>query len=42
MNEIVKTIQDKMPDMCVGAFCLLSLMMMYAYRKSLIDSFSFP
>jgi len=30
--DIVKVILDKMSDMCVGAFCLSILSMMYAYE----------
>ena len=41
-TDIVKTILHKVSDMCVGAFSLPCLLMIYAYGKSLIDSSSFP
>jgi len=38
--DIVKVILDKMSDMCVGAFRLLILSMMYTYEKLCADSSS--
>ena len=39
--DIVKVILDKMSDMCVGAFCLSILSMMYAYDQLCVGSSSF-
>ena len=36
--DIVKVILDKMSDMCVGEFDLLTLLMVYTYRKQFSDS----
>ena len=40
-EDIVKVILDKMSDMCVAAFGLSIISMVYAYEKLCVDSCSF-